>query len=179
MLRVLAPKPLLRAQYGQCAVELYHLRALRQLKADALIVPSNRLLWMGARVLKRVRDEAGNLVEEEARQHAPLAPGAVATTSGGMLRVRHIVHVNVFDERQVTTRSLLHHGLDCAFKACSRLVAMRVMIPDFTDQLQGWNASDCARIVVESVRRNAQAVQHVLIACWDASHAEAYRAALT
>lgn len=68
-------KLLMQTQVEGCTVELYQVHALRQLRADALILPSNRLLWMGARVAKRVRDEAGDMVEEGARRH-PRSPWA-------------------------------------------------------------------------------------------------------
>lgn len=175
MLFALAPKPLLRTQVGQCTVELYQVRYLRQLRADALIVPSNRLLWMGDRVAKRVRDEAGDMIEDEARRRAPLAPGGVVVTGGGMLRVRHIVHVNILNEFQIATRELLESGLDSTLTKCEELGCRQVLIPDFTNQLVGWEAADCARLLLSVVQRNAQRVKRVLIACWDAQHAEAYR----
>ncbi|MER3473981.1 MAG: hypothetical protein C4335_08095 [Armatimonadota bacterium] len=173
------PTLLLRTQVESCTVELYQVRSLRQLRADALMVPSNRLLWMGARVAKRVRDEAGDLVEEEARRHAPLPPGGVVATGGGMLRVRLILHVNILNEFQIATQDLLTTALDNAFIACEQAGASRVLIPDFTDQLEGWSADRCAQVILGAIRRNARRVRQVLIACWEQEHADAYRQVLS
>lgn len=171
-------KPLTRTQVEGCTVELYQVRALRQLQADALILPSNRLLWMGARVAKRVRDEAGDMVEEEARRHAPLPPGAAISTGGGLLPVRHIIHANILNERQVATSDLLATALDNALKVCEQVSAKRILFPDFTAQLEGWNAQDCAQVILSAIRRNAQRIRQALIACWDEENAEAYRQVL-
>lgn len=174
-----APTLLTRTQVEGCTVELYQVRALRQLRADALIVPSNRLLWMGARVAKRVRDEAGDMVEEEARRHAPLPSGAAIRTSGGLLPVRHIVHANILNERQIATSEVLATALDNALQVCEQLSAKRILFPDFTDQLEGWSAADCAEVILSAIRRNARRIRQVLLACWDESNAEAYRQVLS
>lgn len=175
----LSPKPVWRGRVGQCTVELYQVLYLRSLRADALILLSNRLLWMGARVSKRIRDEAGDLVEEEARRHAPLPPGEAVHTGAGMLRVRYIVHANPLNEQLIATPQLLAAALDNALKRCEELGARRVIFPDFTDQLVGWNAEECARAILQAIQRNAGKIQTALIACWDKQHVEAYRQVLS
>jgi len=175
MLFGFSPKPVLRERVGQCVVELYHVLYLRSLRADALILLSNRLLWMGARVSKRVRDEAGDMVEDEARRCAPLPPGEAIHTSGGMLRVRYIVHANPLNEQLIATPELLAVALDSAIKKCEELGARRVIFPDFTDQLVGWNPEECAHAILEAIQRNEGRLQTALIACWDKAHLEAYQ----
>ncbi len=178
MLFGLSPKPVLRERVGQCTVELYHVLYLRPLRADALILLSNRLLWMGARVSKRIRDEAGDRVEEEARRYAPLPPGEAIHTSAGMLRVRYIVHANPLNEQLIATPELLAAALDNALKRCEELGARRMIFPDFTDQLVGWNAEECARTILQAIERNEKKVHTALIACWDQARLEAYRQVL-
>lgn len=174
-----SPKPVVRKQIGQCMVELYHVRTLRNLRADALILLSNRLLWMGARVSKRIRDEAGDMVEDEARRHAPLPPGEAIHTSGGMLRVRYIVHTNPLNEQLIATPDLLARALDSALRQCEQLGARRVLFPDFTEQLVGWSPEECAHAILQAIGRNEGKVQTALIACWDKGHLEVYRGVLT
>lgn len=178
MLFSISPKPILRGRMGQCIIELYHVRYLRNLRADALILPSNRLLWMGARVSKRVRDEAGDMVEDEARRHAPLPSGEAIHTGGGMLRVRYIVHANPLNEQLIATPDLLAKALDSALKQCEQLGARRVLFPDFTDQLVGWSPEECAQAILQAIQRNEGRVQTALIACWDKGNLEAYRKVL-
>lgn len=179
MLFGLSPKPVWRGQAGQCTVELYHVRYLRSLRADALILLSNRLLWMGARVSKRVRDEAGDMVEDEARRHAPLPSGEAIHTGGGMLRVRYIVHANPLNEQIIATPDLLAKALDSALKQCEQLGARRVLFPDFTEQLAGWSPEECAQAILQAIQRNEGKVQTALIACWDKGNLEVYRQALS
>ncbi len=175
MLFGFSPKPVLRGRVGQCGVELYHVLYLRSLRADALILLSNRLLWMGARVSKRVRDEAGDMVEDEARRHAPLPPGEAIHTSGGMLRVRCIVHANPLNEQLIATPELLAAALDSALQRCAELGARRVIFPDFTDQLEGWSPEQCAYAILEAIQRNEGRLQTALIACWEKAHLEGYQ----
>jgi len=178
MLFGVSPKPVLRKRIGACTVELYHVRYLRNLRADALILLSNRLLWMGARVSKRIRDEAGDMVEDEARRYAPLPPGEAISTGGGMLHVRNIVHANVLNEQLIATPELLTRALDNALKQCEQLGARRVIFPDFTEQLVGWSAEECAHHILQAIRRNEGKVRVALIACWDQGNLEAYRKVL-
>lgn len=174
MLLGLPPKPVLRAQNGSCRVELYHIRSLRSLQADALVLPSNRLLWMGAGVSKRIRDEAGDMVEDEARRVAPLPPGESISTGGGMLRVRYIVHANVLNEQLIATPELLAGALDNALKRCEQLGARRVLFPDFTEQLVGWSPQECAEVILQAIARSNREFT-ALIACWNQQHVDAYR----
>lgn len=173
-----SPKLVWRTWIGTCTVELYHVQYLRRLRADALVLLSNRLLWMGARVSKRVRDEAGDMVEEEARRYAPLPPGEAVSTGGGMLRVRYIVHANPLDEQLIATPELLAAALDNALKRCEQLDARRVIFPDFTEQLVGWSAEQCARVLVQAIERRVDIVQEALIACWQQKHLRAYQQVL-
>jgi len=175
MLFGFSPKPVLRERVGQCTVELYHVLYLRSLRADALILLSNRLLWMGARVSKRVRDEAGDMVEDEARRYAPLPPGEAIHTGGGMLRVRYIVHANPPAGQRSGTAALSAARPDSAIKRCEELGARRVIFPDFTDQLVGWNPEECAHAILEAIQRNEGRLQSALIACWDKAHLEGYQ----
>lgn len=179
MLFGLSPKPVWRGQAGQCSVELYHVRYLRSLRADALILLSNRMLWMGARVSKRVRDEAGDMVEDEARRYAPLPSGEAIHTGGGMLRVRYIVHANPLNEQLIATPDLLAKALDSALKQCEQLGARRILFPDFTEQLVGWSPEECAQAIVQAIQRNEGKVQTALIACWDKGNLEVYKQALS
>lgn len=172
------PKPVLRGKAGQSTVELYHVHYLRSLRADALILLSNPLLWMGAHVSKRVRDEAGDMVEDEARRYAPLPPGEAILTGGGMLRVKYIVHANPLNEQLIATPDLLAKAFDSALKRCEQLGAHRVLFPDFTEQLVGWSAEECARHIFQAIRRNEGTVQVALIACWHQDNLEAYRKVL-
>lgn len=173
-----APKLVWRTWIGTCTIELYHVQYLRRLRADALVLLSNRLLWMGARVSKRVRDEAGDLVEEEARRYAPLPPGEAVSTGGGMLRVRYIVHANPLNEQLIATPELLATALDNALKRCEQLDARRVIFPDFTEQLVGWSAEQCARALIEAIERSGGNLQEALIACWKQEHLPAYQQVL-
>jgi O-acetyl-ADP-ribose deacetylase (regulator of RNase III) len=173
-----SPKPLVVMRLEPCVVECYHIRSLRQLRADALVLLSNRLLWMGARVSKRVRDEAGDLVEEEARRFAPLSSRQAIHTSGGMLRVRYIVHTNPLNEQLIATPELLATALDNALQQCEQLGAKRVLFPDFTEQLEGWTASECAEAIVQAIVRNRQRIQTAVIACWEQSHLQEYKQVL-
>ncbi len=178
MLFGVSPKPIVRRRVGTCTIELYRVRYLRNLRADALILLSNRLLWMGARVSKRIRDEAGDMVEDEARRYAPLPPGEAISTGGGMLRVRNIVHANVLNEQLIATPELLTRALDNALKQCEQLGARRVIFPDFTEQLVGWSAEECAHVIFQAIWHNEGKIQTALIACWDNGNLEAYRKAL-
>ncbi|MDW8104482.1 MAG: macro domain-containing protein [Armatimonadota bacterium] len=173
-----SPKLVYRTHFGVCTVELYHVRYLRHLRADALVLLSNRLLWMGAGVSKRVRDEAGDMVEEEARRYAPLPPGEAVSTSGGLLRVRYIVHANPLNEQLIATPDLLEAALDNALKRCEQLGARQVIFPDFTAQLAGWSASECAQALVQAIERSGGGLQTALIACWQQEHLQAYQQVL-
>lgn len=172
------PKPVQTVRIGKVTVELYVQSHLGRLPADALLLPTNRLAWMGQAVGKRVRDEAGNRVEAEARQQAPLEPAGCAVTSGGLLPVKRIVHVNMLDAQHMCPPELLVRALSAGLDRCGAEGAAAVVIPDFTDQLVRFAARDAAVALGQALRQAPVGLRTVKVICADPARAIEWKTGL-
>ncbi len=172
------PKPVSTVRIGKVTVELYVQSHLGRMQADALLLPTNRLAWMGQAVGKRVRDEAGNRVEAEARRQAPLEPAACAVTSGGLLPVKRMVHVNMLDPQLMCPPDLLVRALTAGLNRCGAEGAVSVVIPDYTDQLVRFTVHEAAAALRQALQQTPVGLRVVKVVCTDSDRAKEWAAGL-
>lgn len=120
---------------------------------DALVIPTNSYGLMTDGLAARVKEAAGDTVEEEATRSAPIAVGAAVVTGGGSLNVSHVIHVPVMEQtgmrigiesvRRATRAALLaanHYQLD------------RICIPGFGHGEDGIPYDETARAIIGEIR---------------------------
>jgi len=69
-----------------------------ELPVDAIVVPTNSSGLMNEGVALAARLRAGEQIEREVVQCAPIAVGAAVVTPGGGLYAKHVIHVPVVEE---------------------------------------------------------------------------------
>ncbi len=62
------------------------------LKVDAIVNPANSLGSMGGGVALAIKRKGGQVIEDEAMAHAPIAVGSAVLTTAGRLPCRFVIH---------------------------------------------------------------------------------------
>ncbi len=76
-------------------------------KGDAIVNAANTSLVMGAGVAGAIARRAGDTVQREALEKAPLAVGGVARTRAGLLPAKFVIHAAVMAEGRQTNPEII------------------------------------------------------------------------
>ena len=147
---------------------------IARLELDALVNAANNRLWMGGGVAGALKRAGGKEIEDEAVRKGPVPVGEAVVTGAGALRARYIIHAAVMGQdletdaekiRQATRNSLLR-GEELGLKS--------VAFPALGTGVGGFSLDDCARIMIDEVRRfPAKKLERVVFVLYDGP---AYRA---
>lgn len=94
--------------------------------ADALILPANDHLWMGAGPARTVKEEGGEEIEQEAVREGPTPLGGVVVTGGGRLTCKQVIHAVMMGQDLHVKGEALGRALEESLKRCSELKASDV-----------------------------------------------------
>jgi O-acetyl-ADP-ribose deacetylase (regulator of RNase III) len=124
------------------------------LEAGALVNAANNRLWMGSGVAGALKRAGGPEVETEALDRGPIPVGEAVATTAGKLRAKHVIHAAVMGQdlrtdaekvRQATVNSLLR---------ADELGLESIAFPALGTGVGGFPLDECARIMIEEVRRH-------------------------
>lgn len=172
------PKPQWSVTLNGVRVELYPHYHIGRTKADALVILGNSMCWMGDGLAKWVRDEAGQMVEDELRKQAPLPVNGVAVAGRGLLPVKNIVYVNVIDSLNFTTLQTVVNSLVVGIDKAKSMGAKSILIVDITDNLSCWSAIQSAEALKYAVVSSSQGLSCVKLACCGGKNGDSYRVVL-
>lgn len=65
---------------------------ITEFTGDAVVNPANTYMLMGGGVAGAIRKRGGDVIELEARKHAPVLVGRAVITSAGRLKCRYVIH---------------------------------------------------------------------------------------
>lgn len=89
--------------------------------AQALILPANDHLWMGAGPARIVKEEGGEEIEQEAVREGPVPLGGVVVTGAGRLHYEHIIHAVVMGQDLHIKGDSLSKAMEGSLKRCEKL----------------------------------------------------------
>lgn len=140
---------------------------LKKIPGDALLVPVAADAWIGRCMTKIVRDQGGDIIQEELHASGPMAQGEVRVVTGGKLKARNVIAYRMYDDENRVTPSLAASALDAAITAAEELGARELIFVDFSpafaysrDRRDG---GFTARIVLEAVRRHRRSLRTVRV----------------
>ncbi|MEM1639722.1 MAG: macro domain-containing protein [Desulfurococcaceae archaeon] len=70
---------------------------ITEFDGDAIVNPANTLLIMGGGVAGAIKRKGGEIIELEAKKHAPIPIGEAVITSAGKLKCGNIIHAPTVD----------------------------------------------------------------------------------
>lgn len=122
------------------------------LDVDAIANAANNHLWMGAGVAGAIKRAGGAEVERDAVQQGPIKVGEAVATSGGRLKVKHVIHGAVMGQDLRINAELVEETTLSCLRVADELGARSLALPAFGTGVGGFPLDDCARIMVEAAR---------------------------
>lgn len=122
------------------------------LGVDAIVSPANSRMEMGGGLAATIRERGGEVVQEEAREYAPVAVGEAVITTAGDLPCTHVIHAPTMEEpaqdvTAVNTRKAMKGILACAREHGIQEVA----VPGLGTGVGGVDDGAAARAMVDVV----------------------------
>jgi O-acetyl-ADP-ribose deacetylase (regulator of RNase III) len=152
---------------------------ITQLEVDAIANAANNRLWMGAGVAGAIKRAAGDEVEREAVALGPIDVGDAVATGAGRLSARYVIHGAVMGQDLQTNGELIEHTTSRCLEVADELRVESLALPAFGTGVGGFPLDECARIMVETVRRHEpRTLRRVVFAVFGDAPRRAFEAAL-
>jgi O-acetyl-ADP-ribose deacetylase len=149
------------------------------LDIDAIANAANNHLWMGAGVAGAIKRAGGEEIEREAVAKGPIEIGDAVATGGGRLRARWVIHGAVMGQDLRTDADLVRRTTESCLRVAEELGAESLALPAFGTGVGGFPLDECARLMVEAVRRyEARTLRRVVFAVFGAEAKAAFDDAL-
>lgn len=122
-------------------------------EGDALVNAANTRLILGAGVAGAIRKKGGSSIQEECNSIGSIDLGEAAITSGGLLKVRYVIHGASMHLGGRTTESSLRktvvncllRGVECKSKT--------IAFPAIGTGIAGFPLEMCANIMLEEIEK--------------------------
>lgn len=149
----------------------------RDLPLDALVIPANTQLRMGAGVAGALKSFGGADIEREARTTAPIQIGQAIATGAGRLNAKYVIHAAVMAWPVYRTDlNKIKKGLDGALKCARKIGARRIALPAFGTGVGSTPAADVAPLTLDAVLRVRKDFDEIVIVVFHSRVAPAFRA---
>jgi O-acetyl-ADP-ribose deacetylase (regulator of RNase III) len=122
-------------------------------EADAVANAANDRLWMGAGVAGALKRAGGAEIEREAMALGPIPLGAAVATAAGRLPASWVIHGAVMGQDLRTSGDLVRRTTRSCLEVADELGCRSLALPAFGTGVGGFALSECARIMVDEVRR--------------------------
>ncbi len=124
---------------------------------DAVVNAANNAFWMGGGVAGALKARGGQTIEDEAMAQGPVTPGEAIITSAGRLPARHVIHAAVMGQDLRTSPAIIERATQETLALAERQKLTSIALPAFGTGVGGFPLDECARIMIEAVRRFAPA----------------------
>lgn len=129
---------------------------ITKIRADALVNPANSMLIMGGGVAGALKRAAGEEVEREALNKAPVPVGEAASTSAGRLSARYIIHAPTMERPAMRIGSEnVYKATLAALREAERLGVESVAFPGMGTGVGGVNPDDAAEAMIRAIKQVA------------------------
>jgi O-acetyl-ADP-ribose deacetylase (regulator of RNase III) len=152
----------------------------QEVDVDAFVCPTNSTGVMSTYPAQKIRDLAGQHVEDLVRAHTPLAIGAAFVTDGGAMKARNLIHVPNTDVPggKVQVEDILR-ATAAAIVACSVKGFTSVAVPLMGAFDSGIPAEEAARAIHSEFRSyRSERPLRVLLMAKDADEVEVFEMAM-
>jgi O-acetyl-ADP-ribose deacetylase (regulator of RNase III) len=148
------------------------------LEVDAIVNAANNRLLMGAGVAGAIKRRGGQEIEDEGVRKGPIAIGEAAVTGAGRLKARYVIHAAVMGMDFQTDAKKIRDATRNALKRARELGVKSVAFPALGTGVGGFPLEECARIMLDEVRRGAEGLERVVFALYGAEARGAFERAL-
>lgn len=149
--------------------------------AEVIVNAANSHGIMGGGVAGVIKRAAGDAVEREAMQLAPIPIGQAILTSGGHTKFQTIIHApTMADPGMCIPAENVARATRSALTLADKNGYQSLAIPGLGTGVGGVHPSMAAQQMIQAIRAfSAQALQHVILVDIDAAMIDAWRQALS
>jgi len=126
------------------------------LEVDAIANAANTQLWHGGGVAGAIARAAGEALERESREKAPIALGDAVATTGGNLPARWVIHAATMDPGGPTSADVIRRATAATLRTADELGARTLALVAFGTGVGGFPMEEAAEIEVDEVRRHLE-----------------------
>ena len=123
---------------------------------DAIVNAANNDLELGGGVAGAIARAGGPAIQAECRKIGTIEVGEAAITTGGKLPARHVIHAASMRLGGRTTADALRSSTRRSLEIANQHGLGSIAFPAVGTGIARFPLADCARIMLEEVRRHAE-----------------------
>lgn len=148
------------------------------LEVDAIVNAANNRLLMGAGVAGAIKRRGGQEIEDEGVRKGPIPVGEAAVTGAGKLKAKWVIHAAVMAMDFETDGKRIRDATRNTLKRAHELGIRSIAFPALGTGVGGFPLDECARIMLEEVRKGGAGLERVVFALYGAEAYGAFEKAL-
>ena len=151
------------------------------LEVDAIANAANTRLAHGGGVAGAIARAAGEALQRESAQRAPIGLGEAVQTTAGDLPARWVIHAATMELGGPTSADIIRRATASTLAKADELGARSLALVAFGTGVGGFSLDEAARIEAEEVRRHldgGSGLERVVFAVRGAEAREAFERAL-
>ena len=152
-----------------------------RLEVDAVANAANTRLLHGGGVAAAIARAAGEELERESRERAPIGLGEAVETTAGEMPARWVIHAATMELGGPTSADIIRRATESTLACADELGARSLALVAFGTGVGGFPLEEAARIETEEVRRHlasGSGLEHVVFAVHGERARAAFEAAL-
>lgn len=135
---------------------------ITKVKVDAIVNPANSWMIMGGGVAGAIRRAGGQVIESEARKHAPVPVGRAVVTGAGKLPCKYVIHAPTMERPAMrTTISKVRAAVRAALRAADDARVNSVAFPGMGTGVGGLDPREAASAMVETIVKELPRLNNV------------------
>jgi len=149
---------------------------------EAVVNAANTHLQLGAGVAGAIRRKGGPAIQQECDAIGPISLGEAATTSGGQLKARYVIHAASMNLGGLTTEGSLRASTVNSLKRAVEKQLTSIAFPAIGTGIAGFSIDRCAQVMLEEVHKHLTSqttLQQVLFVLFDDAALKVFQRTLT
>jgi O-acetyl-ADP-ribose deacetylase (regulator of RNase III) len=137
---------------------------------DAIVNAANNDLQLGGGVAGAIRRKGGPSIQEECDRIGRIALGEAATTNGGNLKARHVIHAASMQLGGRTTAENLESSTRNSLRRAEEKKLRSIAFPAIGTGIAGFDTRRCAEIMLRVASdhlKGATSLEHVVFVLFD------------
>ena len=155
---------------------------LTEARVDAIVNAANNDLQLGGGVAGAIRRKGGPAIQTECDRIGSIAIGEAATTGGGKLAARYVIHAASMRLGGATTEEALRGSTRNSLKRAAEKGLESIAFPAIGTGIAGFPISRCAAVMLEEVRDHLNrptSLKRIEFVLFDAPALQAFEKAFT
>jgi O-acetyl-ADP-ribose deacetylase (regulator of RNase III) len=125
-------------------------------EGDAIVNAANTQLQLTVGVAGAIRQAGGPAVQEACNRHGGIEVGEAAITTGGKLRVRHVIHAAVMGEEALTVE-VIRRATEATLRIAAEHGLSRIAMPILGSGVGRVPVAEAAKAMIDVLRSSPYA----------------------